>query len=102
MSPDPTKVGLLGAFGGGGQLNTLDKGASGSGGVLGLAEKSTGFAGTKESYQGEGIGTKTKDLGSGGQGSALVGISGIKTRGKGLGQAGSGKGSFRKKRTNGY
>ena len=97
MAPDPSKTGLLGVFGGGGKLSQLDKGASGSGGLLGLAEQSTGFAGTKESYEGEGIGTKTKDLGAGGQGSALVGISGIKTRGKGLGNAGTGTGGLGKR-----
>lgn len=94
VAPDPNKVGLLGVFGGGGKLSKLDKGASGSGGLLGLAEQSTGFAGTEEAYEGEGIGTKTKDLGAGGQGSALVGISGIKTRGKGLGSLGSGTGGL--------
>ena len=97
VAPDPTKVGLLGAFGGGGKLSRLDKGASGQGGLLGLAERSTGFAGTKESYEGEGIGTKTKDLGAGGRGSSLVGISGIKTKGKGLGYAGTGRGGLGKR-----
>ena len=97
VAPDPTKVGLLGAFGGGGKLSKLDKGASGSGGLLGLAEQSTGFAGTEESYEGEGIGTKTKDLGSGGKGSALIGISGIKTKGKGLSGRGSGRGGLGKR-----
>ena len=97
VAPDPTKMGLLGVFGGGGKLKQLDKGASGSGGLLGLAEKSTGFAGTEEAYEGEGIGTKTKDLGSGGQGSSLVGISGIKTKGKGLGVSGRGSGGLGKR-----
>ena len=97
VAPDPSKTGLLGVFGGGGKLSQLDKGASGSGGLLGLAEKSTGFAGTKESYEGEGIGTKTKDLGAGGKGSAFVGISGIKTKGKGLGNAGTGTGGLGKR-----
>ena len=89
VAPDPNKTGLLGVFGGGGKLSRLDKGAGGDGGLLGLAKQSTGFAGTKEFYEGEGIGTKTKDLGSGGRGGALVGISGIKTKGKGLAKTGS-------------
>ena len=97
VAPDPSKMGLLGTFGGGGKLSKLDKGASGSGGLLGLAEESTGFAGTEESYGGEGIGTKTKDLGSGGKGSSLVGISGIKTKGKGLGTVGTGSGGLGKR-----
>lgn len=97
VAPDPTKMGLLGTFGGGGKLSKLDKGASGSGGLLGLAEESTGAAGTEEAYEGEGIGTKTKDLGSGGKGSSLVGISGIKTKGKGLGTVGRGSGGLGKR-----
>ena len=85
VAPDPTKVGLLGVLGGGGNLKKLDKGSSGTsgGGILGLAKDATGFAGTQESYSGEGIGTKTKDVASGGRGSSLVGISGIKTKNRG-------------------
>lgn len=97
VAPDPSKMGLLGTFGGGGKLSKLDKGASGRGGLLGLAEESTGAAGTREAYEGEGIGTKTKDLGSGGRGSSLVGISGIKTKGKGLGTVGTGSGGLGKR-----
>ena len=94
VAPDPTKTGLLGVFGGGGSLKKLDTGATGSagGGLLGLAETSTGFAGTKEGYGGEGVGTKTKDLATGGEGTALVGIKGIKTRGRGGNLLGKGKG----------
>ena len=93
-APDPTKVGLLGVFGSGGKLNKLDKGSSGPGGLTGLANQYTGFGGTKESYKGKGVGTKTKELTSGGQGSSLIGISGIKTKGKGLGVIGSGTGGL--------
>ena len=89
-SPDPSKVGLLGIFGGGGKLKSLDKGSSGSGGLLGLAQDATGSAGTKEGYSGEGIGTKTKELGSGGKGASLVGIGGIKTKGRGSLSRGAG------------
>jgi len=92
--PDPSKVGLLGAFGSGGRLGKLDKGASGPGGLTGLANQYTGFGGTKEAYEGEGVGAKTKDLISGGQGESLVGASGIKTGGKGLGLVGSGPGGL--------
>ena len=99
VAPDPTKTGLLGVFGGGGKLAKLDTGATGSaaGGLLGLAETSTGFAGTKEGYEGEGVGTKTKELATGGQGTALVGIKGIKTKGQGgnlLGKGGGKGGSL--------
>jgi len=91
---DPSKTGLLAAFGSGGQLAKLDKGASGPGGLTGLANEYTGFGGTKESYEGEGVGTKTKEMASGGKGESLVGASGIKTGGKGLGLVGSGTGGF--------
>ena len=97
MAPDPTKVGLVGVFGSGGKLSKLDKAATGSGGLLGLAEQSTGFAGTEEAYEGEGVGTKTKEVGSGGQGSSLVGISGIKTKGKGFANVGTGVGGAGKR-----
>ncbi|MBC6415898.1 MAG: AgmX/PglI C-terminal domain-containing protein [Bdellovibrionales bacterium] len=94
-APDPTKVGLLGVFGSGGKLSKLDKGSSGPGGLTGLASQYTGFSGTKESYEGEGVGTKTKEVASGGQGNALVGISGIKvSKGQGLGVVGSGTGGL--------
>ena len=86
VEPDPTQVGLLGVLGGGGKMNNLDKKATGpvgASGLANLAETATGQGGTAESYEGEGIGTRTKDLGSGGQGSALVGISGIKTKNRG-------------------
>jgi len=94
VAPDPSKVGLLGVFGGGGSLKKLDKGATGSGGLVGLAKESTGYAGTQDSYAGEGVGTQTKQLGSGGQGSSLVGIGGIKTKGRGGSVAGTGTGGL--------
>ena len=89
-SPDPSKVGLLGIFGGGGKLKSLDRGSSGAGGLVGLAQEATGRAGTKEAYGGAGIGSKTKELGSGGRGTSLVGIGGIKTKGRGSLSRGAG------------
>ncbi len=97
VAKDPSKVGLLGVFGGGGKLNKLDKGASGPGGLIGLAEDSTGYAGTKDAYGGEGIGTKTKNVTSGGKGSSLVGISGIKTKGRGTSIKGTETGNLGKR-----
>ena len=93
-APDPSKVGMLGVFGSGGRLKKLDKGATGSGGLLGLADKATGFSGTQEAYDGEGIGTSTKALGSGGQGSSIVGVGGIKTKGQGSLTPGKGTGKL--------
>ena len=96
VTPDPSKMGLLGVFGQGGKLKKLDKGASGTskGGLIGLAQEATGFAGTKESYGGEGIGTRTKDLGSGGEGQNIVGIPKIKTKGRGGALKGTGTGGL--------
>ena len=96
VAPDPTKMGLLGVFGKGGKLKNLDQGATGSaeGGLVGLAEGATGFAGTRESYGGEGVGTRTKEMVSGGRGSALVGISGIKVKGRGGSLKGAGAGGL--------
>ena len=93
VAPDPTKVGVLGILGGGGKMDKLDKGASGSGGLVGLADQYTGGAGTADAYEGKGLGTKTKEMASG-KGSAIQGISGIKTKGKGLGVSGAGRGGL--------
>ena len=91
--PDPTKVGLLGVFGKKGTKKVLDKAYSGAGGLAGLADQATGYAGQKEAYTGEGIGTKFKNKGAGGRGSALIGVSsGIKTKGRGGGAKGYGRG----------
>ncbi len=90
--PDPTKVGLLGVFGKGGIQKQLDKAYSGAGELGGLANQATGSSGTKETYSGEGIGTKFKDAGVGGKGSNLIGISGVATRGRGGGTKGFGRG----------
>ncbi|MDE0091765.1 MAG: AgmX/PglI C-terminal domain-containing protein, partial [Oligoflexia bacterium] len=94
VAPDPTKVGIVGLFGSGGKLKDLDKGASGPGGITGLANQYTGASGTEDAYEGEGLGTRTKELSSGGKGTAIQGISGIKTKGKGLGIAGTGSGGL--------
>ena len=90
--PDPTKVGLLGVFGKGGIQKQLDKVYSGAGELGGLADQATGSSGTKETYSGEGYGTKFKDAGAGGKGSNLIGISGVSTRGRGGGTKGFGRG----------
>ena len=91
--PDPTKVGLLGFFGKKGAQKELDKAYSGTGELAGLAEAATGYAGQKESYTGEGIGTKFKNTGAGGKGSNLIGVSsGIRTKGRGGGTRGYGSG----------
>ncbi len=89
---DPTKIGLLGVFGSKGTQKVLDQAYSGTGELAGLAATATGYAGQKESYAGEGIGTKFKTAGSG-KGNAMIGISSnIRTRGRGGGSKGYGSG----------
>ena len=91
--PDPTKVGLLAVFGSKGAQTVLDKAYSGTGELAGLADQATGFAGQKDSYTGDGIGTKFKNKGAGGRGVELIGASaGIKTKGRGGGGRGYGRG----------
>ena len=91
--PDPTKMGLLGVFGSKGTQTVLDKAYSGTGELAGLVDQATGFAGQKDSYKGDGIGTKFKNAGAGGTGTALLGASaGIKTKGRGGGGRGTGRG----------
>ncbi len=89
---DVTKVGLLGAFGGGGVRKTLDQAYSGSGELLGLANQATGKTGQNESREGDDIGSKFKDTGAGGKGTATQGIAGVGTKGRGSGMSAYGGG----------
>lgn len=84
---DLSKVGLFGAFGGGGSRKNLDKAYSGAGEVLGMADKATGTAGFNEDRGGDDLGSRFKDAGAGGQGTATQGIAGVGTKGRGSGQA---------------
>lgn len=95
--PDPTKVGLLGVFGSKGAQTKLDKAYSGSGELQGLADTANGNAGSAEDRPGEGFGTKLKDTGAGGKGTATVGIAGVGTKGKGSGSFGYGTGGLGEK-----
>ncbi len=83
---DVTKQGLLGAFGGAGVRKQLDKAYSGSGDLLGMADKASGSAGQAESRGSGDIGSKFKDTGAGGKGTATQGIGGIGTKGRSSGQ----------------
>lgn len=95
--PDPTKVGLLSAFGAKGTQAKLDKAYSGSGELAGMADAATGYAGNAETRDGDGPGTKLKDTGAGGKGSQTIGISGVGTQGRGTGGTGYGTGGIGKK-----
>jgi TonB family protein len=89
---DVTKVGLLSAFGGGGVRKELDKAYSGSGELLGMANQATGKSGQNETRDGDDIGSKIKDTGAGGKGTATQGIAGIGTKGRGSGNSTYGSG----------
>ncbi len=91
---DPTKVGLLSVFGSKGAQTKLDKAYSGSGELQGLADSASGYAGSNEDRKGEGFGTKLKETGAGGKGTATVGIAGVGTKGKGAGNFGYGSGGL--------
>lgn len=97
QKPDPTKVGLLGAFGSKGTQSQLDKAYSGSGELQGMADAATGYAGQAETRAGDNIGTKLKDTGAGGKGTSTIGISGVGTKGRGTGTYGYGTGGIGKK-----
>ncbi|WP_374078113.1 AgmX/PglI C-terminal domain-containing protein [Bdellovibrio bacteriovorus] len=84
---DLSKVGLFSAFGGGGSRANIDKAYSGAGEVLGMADKATGTAGFNEDRAGDDLGSKFKDAGAGGKGTATQGIAGIGTKGRGSGQS---------------
>ncbi len=91
---DVTKTGLLSAFGGGGNRKTLDQAYSGSGDLLGMANEATGKAGQKDNRAGDDLGSKFKDTGAGGKGTATSGISGIGTKGRSSGQSAYGDVGF--------
>jgi len=97
--PDVSQTGLLSAFGGGGNRSRLDKAYSGSGELLGMANKATGYSGQNTDRAGSDLGSKFKDDGAGGKGIATQGIANIGTKGRSTGMnaygavgSGSGKG----------
>lgn len=90
---DPMNSGLLSAFGSGGARSKLDKAYSGSGELLGAGEKATGSSGFNENRAGDDLGSKFKDTGAGGKGTATQGIAGVGTKGRGTGMAAYGSGT---------
>ena len=99
--PDVSNTGLLSAFGSGGVRQKLDKAYSGSGELLGASEKATGTSGFNENRAGGDLGSKFKDTGAGGKGTATQGIAGVGTKGRGtgMGQFGEGAGFGTKEQT---
>jgi hypothetical protein len=89
---DPTNSGLLSAFGAGGSRSKIDKAYSGSGELIGDAGKATGSSGFNENRAGTDVGSKVKDTGAGGKGTATTGIAGIGTKGRGTGMSAYGSG----------
>lgn len=92
QSKDVNSMGLLSAFGGGGVRKQLDQAYSGSGQLLGMANSATGTSGQNEDRNGDDIGSKFKDTGAGGKGTATQGIAGIGTKGRGSGMSNYGSG----------
>lgn len=84
---DVSKIGLFGAFGGGGIRSKLDQAYQGAGGILGQAEKASGSSGFAEDREGDDVGSKFKDTGAGGKGTATQGIAGIGTKGRSSGMS---------------
>lgn len=92
--PDPTKVGLLGVFSSKGTQKQIDKAYSGSGELQGMADAATGYAGAAENRDGDNLGSKIKDAGSG-KGSSTIGLTnGVGTQGRGTGNTGYGTGGL--------
>lgn len=84
---DVSKVGLFSAFGSGGVRKQLDQAYSGAGDILGTAGQATGTTGMGENRPGDDLGSKFKDTGAGGKGTALQGISGVNTKGRSSGMS---------------
>lgn len=91
--PDILNTGLLAAFGSGGARDNLDKVYSGTGELLGAGGKAKGVSGFDANREGLGLGSKFKDTGAGGMGTATQGISGIGTKGRGTGMGAYGSGT---------
>lgn len=81
-SKDVNKMGLFSAFGAGGVRSKLDQAYQGAGDILGNADKATGSTGMAENREGDDLGSKFKDTGRGGKGTATEGIAGIGTKGR--------------------
>lgn len=96
QKPDPNKVGLLGVFSSKGTQKQIDKAYSGSGELQGMADAATGHAGNAENREGDSLGNKLKDAGSG-KGSSTIGIAGVGTQGRGTGTTGYGTGGLGQK-----
>lgn len=79
---DVNKMGLFSAFGSGGVRSKLDQAYQGAGDILGNADKATGSTGMAENREGDDLGSKFKDTGAGGKGTATEGIAGIGTKGR--------------------
>jgi outer membrane biosynthesis protein TonB len=93
QTKDVSQMGLAAAFGGSGLRKNLDKAYSGSGGIIGLSEDATGRSGDNENRAGDDIGSKFKNVGAGGKGTATQGISGIGTKGRSSGMSTYGSGT---------
>lgn len=83
--PDVTKMGLLSAFGPGGAREKIDKATSGSGELMGIAEKASGKTGFNETRSGSDFGQKLKNIGPSGNGTATIGIANVRSPGQGIG-----------------
>lgn len=94
QKPDPTQVGMLSVFGSRGTQNQLDQAYTGGGELQGMAQEATGTAGSSEDRAGDQLGTRLRDTGAGGAGTATVGISGVGTQGRGTGTTGYGVGGI--------
>lgn len=93
FQPDPNNSGLLAAFGEGGARSKLDQVYSGTGELIGTAEKAQGVSGFNADRGGDDLGSQLKDTGAGGSGTATQGITGIGTKGRGTGMSGYGSGT---------
>lgn len=83
---DLSRAGLFSAFGPGGSRAKLDPSYSGAGEILGQADKATGTSGMDANRPGADLGSKFKDTGAGGKGTATEGIKDVGTKGRSTGQ----------------
>ena len=88
------KSGLFGTFGTNGANDRIDTSSSGAGTLSGAANQASGKSGNAENRPGQGLGSQFKETGVGGTGTAIQGIPGVKTTGRGSGNSGYGTGGL--------
>lgn len=80
LEVDPTKMGLMSVLSSDGIRKKMDQAYNGAGELIGSGESATGSSGFNHNKSGFDLGQKLKNIGSGGESAATVGISQVKNK----------------------